>query len=261
MGKIIQKQKVPSPHPDIHLFIITYWSSGLRVKGYLAEPTWSSSLPGLIYLRGGIKNVGMVRVQRLIQWASEGFVVFAPFYRGNRGGEGNEDFGGNDREDAVSAVDVLLENKRYDQNQGMHAIGFSRGGVMALWTAIYRDEVKSIISWNGVTDMFLTYEERVDLRRMMKRVIGGTPTKYPERYLWRTPSLQLESMKASVLLIHGEQDDHVSIDHAHRLEKQLLEKKKPVESWYFSAYTHQFPLKEQQRTLHEAAIWMKAQSK
>lgn len=259
LTRMIDKQRVPSPHPDIHLYIVTYWSEGYKIKGYLAEPIWSKTLPGLLYLRGGIKNVGMVRIQRLIQWASEGFVVFGPFYRGNRGGEGNEDFGGQDRLDAVYAVDVLKENKRFDSKQGLHAIGFSRGGVMALWAAIYRKEMKSIISWSGVTDMFLTYRERVDLRRMMKRVIGGTPTKYPERYDFRTPLNQVEDIHASVLIIHGELDEHVSIEHAYQLETLLEQENKHVESWYYETYSHQFPVRQQQVILQEAAKWMKRQ--
>ena len=51
---------------------------------------------------------------------------------------------------------------------------------MALWTAIECPTAASMVTWGGVSDMVLTYEERVDMRRMMKRVIGGTPTKYPE---------------------------------------------------------------------------------
>lgn len=42
---------------------------------------------------------------------------------------------------------------------------------MALFVGIYCP-VKSIVTWGGVSDMFLTYEERKDLRRMIKRVIG-----------------------------------------------------------------------------------------
>ncbi|TSB48136.1 alpha/beta hydrolase family protein [Alkalicoccobacillus porphyridii] len=258
---LINKQRIPSPHPDIRLFLLTYLSDGLRVKGYLAEPAWSQSLPGLVYLRGGIKNVGMVRVQRIIQWASEGFVVLAPFYRGNKGGEGNEDFAGKDREDGISAVDLLKTIPTFDSEQGIHLIGFSRGGVMAFWAAIAREEVATVTSWNGVTDMFLTYEERVDLRRMLKRVIGGTPNKVPESYDWRTPLSKLPTLNASVLLIHGVLDEHVSIEHAYAVEKVLRASELPVESWYFNNFHHQFPIKEQQKVLHNAAEWMKSQVK
>ena len=69
--------------------------------------------------------------------------------------------------------------------------------------------------------MSLTYLERKDLRRMMKRVIGGTPPKFPERYQDRTPLYHLERITAPVLIIHGVKDGNVSVEHANRLEKRL----------------------------------------
>lgn len=238
---------------------MTYLSDGLRVKGYLALPQWGGKLPGLLYLRGGIKNVGMVRIQRVIQWAAEGMVVIAPFYRGNKGGEGNEDFCGHDREDAFTAFD-LLESLPNVDGRALHILGFSRGGVMGLLTAIARPQATTVTCWNGVSDMFLTYEERVDLRKMMKRVIGGTPTKYPDRYAWRTPLNGLASLKAKVLIIHGEQDHHVSIEHAYLVEKKCNEMHHSVVTWYFPQFSHQFPASKQRQVLSEAAAWMKEQT-
>ncbi|TWI56891.1 alpha/beta hydrolase family protein [Halalkalibacter nanhaiisediminis] len=258
MNHLIEKVRIPSPHPRIHLYLVTYISDGLRVKGYLAIPQWGDKLPGLVYLRGGIKNVGMVRIQRVIQWAAEGMVVLAPFYRGNKGGEGNEDFCGDDRIDAFTAFD-LLESLSHVDRQSLHILGFSRGGVMALLTAIARPQAATVTCWNGVSDMFLTYEERVDLRRMMKRVIGGTPNKYPERYTWRTPLNDLANLRAKVLIIHGEQDQHVSVEHAYSLEQKCAEVNKRVETWYFPQFSHQFPARYQREVLTDAATWMKNQ--
>ena len=81
--------------------------------------------------------------------------------------------------------------------------------------------------------MFLTYEERNDLRRMMKRVIGGTPTKVPERYRFRTPLYLLEKLESPVLIIHGRKDHNVSVEHAYRLENRLRELNKKVECLVF----------------------------
>ncbi len=253
---MIEKIRLPSPHPRIHLFLVSYMSSGYLVKGYMAIPQWGKQLPGLLYLRGGIKSVGMVRIQRVIQWAAEGMVVIAPFYRGNKGGQGQEDFCGNDREDAFSAFDLMKSLPQVDPDS-LHILGFSRGGVMALLTAIERPETNSVICWNGVTDMVLTYEERIKLRRMMKRVIGGTPNKYPKRYAWRTPLLSVSKIRAHVLLIHGEQDEHVSIEHAYRLEKACKASGVTVSSWYYPTFSHHFPMKEQRKILSSAAAWMK----
>ena len=227
---MINKQKFPSPHPEIELSLITYLSNGLKVKGLLAEPKGDEIYDGFLYLRGGIKNVGKVRPARIVQFASEGFIVFAPFYRGNQGGEGNEDFAGADREDAFSAFELLESMERVKK---VHIFGFSRGGVMALLTAIQFPEAASVVTWGGVSDMFLTYEERNDLRRMMKRVIGGTPTKVPEQYRSRTPLYSLEKLNSPVLIIHGRKDHNVSAEHAYRLENRFRELDKKVESLVF----------------------------
>lgn len=256
--KIIEKIKYPSPNPNIMLSLITYLSNGLKVKGFLAEPVKEGKYDGFVYLRGGIKSVGMVRIGRIIQFASQGFVVIAPFYRGNQGGEGNEDFAGDDRYDAVAAINILRNHHKVDHER-IHLFGFSRGGVMALLAGIIDKKVRSITTWGGVTDMFLTYVEREDLRRMMKRVIGGTPTKYPARYKWRTPLFQLEQISAPVLIIHGVKDNNVSIEHAYRLEKRLNDLDKHVESWYFEQFTHYFPPKDNRETLARLCEWMKNQ--
>ncbi|WP_395939798.1 alpha/beta hydrolase family protein [Bacillus sp. 03113] len=253
---IIQRERFPSPHPCIELSIITYISDGLKVKGMLAEPKDGQSYDGFLYLRGGIKNVGNVRPGRIIQFASEGFIVFAPFYRGNQGGEGNEDFAGADRGDAYSAFALLAMHPRVDR---VHVFGFSRGGVMALWTGIHFQETASVVTWGGVSDMFLTYSERTDLRRMMKRVIGGTPAKYPERYESRTPLFEIVQIQAPVLIIHGVKDQNVSIEHAYRLENGLRELRKSVECWYFEAYTHYFPPGMNRKIVQELTSWMKKQ--
>lgn len=255
-------QRYPSPYPRIDTYLLTYISGGFRVKGFLAVPRWKPNagngrFPGFLYLRGGIKGVGMVRMGRIIQFASEGFVVMAPFYRGNCGGEGYEDFAGEDRYDAVEAFNILKEHPLVDY-ENIHVFGFSRGGVMALIAGIEQPEVKSIVTWGGVSDMTLTYEERVDLRRMMKRVIGGNPNKVPEQYRWRTPLEQIEKIKAPVLIIHGAHDKNVSISHAYLLEKKLKEYNKPFTTWIFEEFTHYFPPEVNRKVVQDLTLWMKS---
>jgi dipeptidyl aminopeptidase/acylaminoacyl peptidase len=256
-NRIVMKQKFPSPNPAIQLSIVTYLSNdGLKVKGLLAEPKDNEIYDGFLYLRGGIKNVGKVRPSRIVQFASEGFIVFAPFYRGNQGGEGHEDFAGTDREDAFAGFEILDSMERVRK---VHIFGFSRGGVMALLTAIRYQHAASVVTWGGVSDMFLTYEERTDLRRMMKRVIGGTPNKVPEQYRERTPIYRLEELVSPVLIIHGRKDENVSVEHAYRLEKRLKELEKGVECWYFDEYTHYFPPADNRKIVSELTAWMKKQ--
>lgn len=81
-GKITSIRKYPSPNPHIRLDEITYWSDGLRVKGLLARPIKKAHTEAMLYLRGGMQSIGMVRPARIAQFAMQGFTVFAPYYRG-----------------------------------------------------------------------------------------------------------------------------------------------------------------------------------
>ena len=255
-GTIERIRQYPSPNPTIRLTEITYWSCGYRVKGLLAEPKEKRDYEGILYCRGGMQSIGMVRPARIAQIASQGFVVFAPYYRGNRGGEGRDEFAGEDRWDAVYAVDVL---KQFCTNSRIHLFAFSRGGIMALWIAILRKDITSMVTWAGVSDIFLTYEERQDMRRMMKRVIGGNPSNHPEEYEKRNALTHIPDIQASTLIIHGMQDTNVSFEHAEILRQALIGHNKIVETWFYPEYTHYFPSKINRQVVKDACQWMKKQ--
>ena len=106
----------------------------------------------------------------------------------------------------------------------------------------------------------LMYVERNDLRRMMKRVIGGSPNTEPDEYEYRTPLYDLEKLEVPVLIIHGEQDENVSIEHSYRLEKRLQTLGKQVEVWYFDGLTHYFPPAINREVVKDLCAWMKSQN-
>ena len=247
-GQIVAQRRYPSPSNDVQLYEITYWSEGYKVKGLLGIPKAANA--GLLYLRGGMQRIGMVRPARVCQYAQQGFIVFAPYYRGNRGGEGRDEFVGQDRYDAVHGVTVL----RQFINGKVHVIGFSRGGAMALWTAILRDDIHSVVSWAGMTDIALTYKERLDMRRMMKRVIGGTPNKVPQAYAVRTPLPYMMNSEARLLIIHGKRDTHVSYKHAEALQQAVGGR---ATIWCYEDFSHAFPPKENRETVRALSRWMK----
>ena len=255
---IISKTRYPSPHPEINLYIITYWSMGLKVKGMLAEPKDSETMDGFLYLRGGMGQVGKVRPSRLIEFASQGFIVFAPFYRGNEGGQGKDGFGGLDRYDAYKGFEIL---KNHQKVNNVHLFGFSRGGLMALWTAISFPEASSCVVWNGVVDVEKTYHERHDLKRMLKRVIGGTPMKYPERYALRNPLNEIEKLQVPILIIHGKKDQHVLFSHAEQLKESLDTHQKKYSTIFKENSNHFFEPKLNRQVVDVLCQWMKAQKR
>ncbi|KGR73621.1 alpha/beta hydrolase family protein [Ureibacillus manganicus] len=254
-GKIETIHKYPSPNRNVALFEISYWSQGLLVKGLLAKPVKEGNYEALLYLRGGLQFVGAVRPARVAQFAANGFIVFAPYYRGNRGGQGRDEFAGEDRYDAVYGVEVL---KQFSNKDTVHVYGFSRGGLMALWTAILRDDVQSVVVWAGVSNLSSMYIERVDMRRTLKRIIGGPPTKLKELYDERTPLYQVDKITAPVLIIHGFEDQNVSIEQTYYLENALNAKTKKYETWYYPSLAHHYPPKENRKTVKALCEWMKS---
>ncbi|NMO97789.1 alpha/beta hydrolase family protein [Paenibacillus lemnae] len=198
-------------------------------------------LPLLVYCRGGIGRVGAVRMDWLQQFAGHGCIVFAPAYRGNEGSEGRDEFGGSDMQDVLNALH-WLKRLEWINPERIHFLGFSRGTINAAYAAVHAEKAASLILWGGVSDLALTYEERVDLRRMMKRVIGGTPAKYPERYEKRSPVHYVPLLNCPVLIVHGSKDHQVSIQHAYLMYKRLQEHGKKADMHIYEDLGHHLPL-------------------
>jgi dipeptidyl aminopeptidase/acylaminoacyl peptidase len=70
-------------------------------------------------------------------------------------------------------------------------------------------------------------------------------------------TVAIEDLNIPVLIIHGEKDDNVAIEHAYRLEKRLKMHDKEVESWYFPQFTHYFPPAVNRKVVEDLTTWMK----
>ncbi|GEL09055.1 alpha/beta hydrolase family protein [Salisediminibacterium halotolerans] len=242
MTRVMRSEQLVSSSARFLLHEITYRSGDCRVKGLLVTPQHKNCGEGILYLRGGIKHIGMVRIPRLTQFANEGFTVFAPYYRGNEGGEGEEDFGGRDREDAFSGFDVLQEYLTGEAT--IHIVGFSRGGIMAGLTAVNRVSA-SVTFWGGVADCFLMYQERPDLRKMLRRTFSGPPEQSAEIYKERSPLYFAERISCPIFIIHGTHDKHVSFRHAAELNEALLKLDKDVSFRALYGQSHRMKASDQ----------------
>ncbi|MBP1156706.1 MULTISPECIES: prolyl oligopeptidase family serine peptidase [unclassified Paenibacillus] len=254
-GMLVEREPLRSQAKGIKLYLLTYMSQGLKVKGYLAVPEDAVPGPGLLYCRGGIRKVGMVRKRRIFSMARRGYVVFAPFYRGNEGGEGREDFGGEDRFDVRHAV-KLMQSLPEMVPGPVPLIGFSRGAIMAMQAAKECPEVVGpVVVWGGVSDLFDTYEERVDLRRMLKRVVGH-PRKQADAYEQRSPVYWVEQVKVPVMIVHGMNDMQVSVSHARKLAEALEREGKDYAMELYEGLEHRFPKEDDERALDAVFAWI-----
>ncbi|MDD9271385.1 alpha/beta hydrolase family protein [Paenibacillus sp. GCM10023248] len=255
-GQLLSREPARCFAKQVSLYILTYVSQGLKVKGLLAVPEGGGPWPAVIYCRGGIKRVGMVRKRRIISMAKRGFVVFAPYYRGNEGGEGHEDFAGEDRFDLFHAI-PLVQSLEEVVPGPVSLIGFSRGAVMAMRAARECSGVGAVVVWSGVSDMLDTYEQRVDLRRMLKRVVGH-PKKQEQAYIDRSPAHWAHEIDLPIYIVHGTNDTQVDISHARKLAGALDQAGKPYTMALFNGLDHRFPRREDEKALDDVFAWLRA---
>lgn len=222
----IDKKRMPAELQHHVVEEWTYQVDQLKVKGLCVMPT-KKVRRIVIYLRGGKGQVGRVRLARLLQFKDAHTLVFAPYYRGSNGSEGRDDFAGNDLKDVTEAVHYLKD--QYPQAY-LHLIGFSRGGIQGLLT-YQKVQADSYIIWGGVTDLHLMYEERVDLRGMLRRMVGH-PKKQIEAYRQRDAMKQIDASSPPILIIHGHQDMQVGIHQSYALEQHLREQGVYFETLY-----------------------------
>jgi dipeptidyl aminopeptidase/acylaminoacyl peptidase len=212
---------------------ITYISDGLRVKGYIAYPIdKSKKYPCVIWCRGGIGNAGAIdkfNARGIFgQIASWGYCVFASQYRGNDGGEGFDEFGGNDLNDVLNLI-PLADEFPFADTSNWAIEGWSRGGMMTYLTLTKTDLFKCAIVLGGVANLRCNSSESKFMRRLYEHILGKYNTeeffsKCDERSIINFPDRL--STKTPILIIHGNSDERVLPHDSIDLSYKLLELKK-----------------------------------
>ena len=217
----------------------------------------TDGVPGLLYCRGGIGRVGMSRLEWISTFCSLGFAVFSPWYRGTLGTEGRDQFGGEDVRDCVVGFRILQRLAGVRASE-ISVLGFSRGSINATLTTVAEPTANGLILWGGVSDVAATYEERVDLRRMLRRVIGGTPRRFPEAYAVRSPIRYANKIPCRTLVIHSTHDSQVAFHHGHDMYRALHEAGVAV-SWHgYEGYGHHFDAMIRDAVIDRMLSWARS---
>ncbi|WP_172256784.1 alpha/beta hydrolase family protein [Saccharibacillus deserti] len=210
--------------------------------------------PVFVYCRGGIGSVGRVRLDWLAEFASFGRIVVAPCYRGGESGVGHDRFGGVDLEDSRVALRLAQAIPFADPAQ-IAVMGFSRGSINGTDAAIH-EGASHLILWGGLSDLGRTYEERIDLRRMLKRVLQGSVYKIPDVYRERSPIHMAGRIPCPVLIVHGTQDIQVDYNHGLRMYEELRRLGKPAGLIPLDGVGHHMPHTVRMGVLAQIFDWL-----
>ncbi len=208
---------------SVNLYAITYLSDGLKVHGYIASPKQEGEYPAIIFNRGGNRDFGVINIGMAAmafgQIAKDGYVVIASQYRGNAGGEGKEEFGGDDVNDVIRLIDVLDGLDNVDKDKiGM--FGMSRGGLMTLSALCKTDRIKAAAMTGGLSDTKHFAEDRPEMDTdVLAEMIPNYEENKEAELEKRSPVQWVDKMPKNVpiLLMHGTCDWRVKPSQSLRL--------------------------------------------
>ena len=105
----------------------------------------------------------------------------------------------------------------------IYMVGVSRGG-MQTCLALQADKdhvIRAAACISGVYDLAANFESREDMREMLTRRVGGTPTTAPEAYAARSAVTFAADLQAPLLLIHSTGDQQVDYSQATAFAEKL----------------------------------------
>lgn len=207
-------------------------ANGDSVEGILELPydyQPGTKLPLHVALHGGPSTADMLYFEYWIYgrglWASLGWAVFAPNYRGSTG-YGDKfltDLIGRECdievEDVMRGVDMLIASGIAD-GEKMAVSGWSNGGFLTNCVITQTDRFKAASSGAGVLDMALQWGIE-DTPGHVINYLEGLPWEKPAEYLKASPLWKLNHVKTPTLIHVGEADERVPAAHSRALFRAL----------------------------------------
>jgi dipeptidyl aminopeptidase/acylaminoacyl peptidase len=222
---------------------LIYLSDGLKVKAYMVEPKEKGKYPCIVANRGGNREFAkwdrMNAATHLGVMASWGYVVIASQYRGNDGGEGQEEFGGKDVNDVFNLVPVLGKVEKADTTRiGLE--GGSRGGMMVYQIMRKSCRFKAAVVRAGAANAYVNIAARPGMENNLAQLIPN---------YWQNKDAELKKRSAvfwateickttPLLLMHGSADWRVPLAESLELVGKLYEAKHPTRFIMFEGADH-----------------------
>jgi dipeptidyl aminopeptidase/acylaminoacyl peptidase len=250
--------------PGVTCERITYRSDGLKVIGYLwipADARAGDRLPLLVFHRGGALEDSKLRPNTQFgfdRFVRAGFVVIGTQYRGNDGGEGREEFGGAEVRDVLAVLRVG-QALPYVDPQRVYALGYSRGGMMALLAARAGAPYRAIATVGAPTDLrgataagaaggSAPDPRSASTLATARRLIPGFDADPDAALRARSAIVWADEIAAPVLVMHGGADPIVSAKvHAEPFAARLRALGKTHELVVYEGDTHGLQISGRER--------------
>lgn len=157
--------------------------------------------------------------------------------------------------DVTISLDVTRAYPEIDQGH-IGLLGFSQGGVLSLLIAAHApDRTSAVVSYYPVTDFprWFALERPNFLRRWANEIVrwyfrresgAATEAEFEEVLRRASPYYVATSIRAPVLLVHGEQDATAPLSESERMVERLVAAGTPVELLVIRGGAHIFNFRE-----------------
>jgi len=241
---------------DVEVYSIRYISGIYEVEGYAVFPKNKNGLlDGLIYNRGGNREFGAIKKKiRMCKLAKAGYAVLASQYRGNCGGTGKEEFGGDDVYDVINLIDITLDLS-FVNSKGVYMVGGSRGGMMTYRACSIDKRIIAGVVYSGLADCIDNYNSREDaMKQVFHELVGGSPNDCPEEFIKRSAVYWAEKINTPLLICHGTADWRVRVEQAYKMADALKKANKTYKLIIYENAEHSL---EGTTWLEDAIEWLR----
>ena len=203
---------------------IVYKSGGKKLEGLIFKPKGEGRFPGVIFIHGHKSDCWNSSMfgYRL---AKNGFSAFLPSQLGYGLSDGKPDFcGPKTVQGVIEGIKIFLGEKFVDKDR-IGIWGISRGAIVSSLIAVKKPEIfKLAVFQSGAYEMKSNYKTTKikGIKTVFKKEAGTSTKAFKER----SSIYDMDKINFPVLILHGENDNRISVKQAKMLDDKLIGFKK-----------------------------------
>jgi dipeptidyl aminopeptidase/acylaminoacyl peptidase len=229
---------------------------GTVISAYLWMPynlKRDGSAPAILLPHGGPTGQTIDQFdRRATAFASRGYLVLAPNFRGSTGygraflDANKMDLGGGDLDDVVAGARFLIETGYVDAKK-IGITGGSYGGYLTYMALAKTPAVWAVgVAEFGIVNWRTMWEHGAPQNRRYQKDLVGDPAEQPEIYERSSPLTYLHQLRAPLLVLHGENDPIVPVIEARQVVEYLQKNGRVVDLLIYAEEGHGFAKRENQ---------------
>ncbi len=218
---------------NIHPQTAFQWRSRderFNIQGLVVIPHFSGDkpLPLIVNIHGGPASrtdIALEQYDMFQAWASQGFAVFSPNFRGSEGYSASfqtanfRDLGGGDYHDIMTGIKALI-NRGVAHPDSLIIMGGSYGGYMTNWIITQTKQFKAAVSRYGIYDLRNDFSNSIYAQWELD-YLGKTYWEEPNIYRRLSPSSFISRAKTPTLILHGANDENTFKTNSMELARAL----------------------------------------